>query len=147
MTHNPLHTGETFRGKSLNGIYGDAVEEIDWSTGQILDYLRKTGLDENTLVVFSSDNGAARQFGGTNHPLSGWKGSTWEGGMRVPGIFWWPGKFKPNKLELVMATTMDILPTIAHLSDAQLPMNRKLDGFNIVDLLTGNETKTPYPNI
>jgi len=75
MTHNPLHAGDKFRGKSANGMYGDAVEEIDWSTGQILNYLREKDLHHNTMVVFSSDNGAARPFGGTNLPLSGWKSS------------------------------------------------------------------------
>ena len=144
MTHNPLHAGEKFRGKSAYGIYGDAVEEIDWSTGEILNYLRENGLEKNTLVMFSSDNGAARPFGGTNLPLSGWKGSTWEGGMRVPGIFWWPGKLEPRKVTNIMATTMDLLPTIGRLSDANTPKERKLDGYDIFDLLTGNNNESPY---
>jgi arylsulfatase A len=144
MTHNPLHAGEKFRGKSANGIYGDAVEEIDWSTGQILNYLKENGLDKNTLVMFSSDNGAARPFGGTNLPLSGWKGSTMEGGMRVPGIFWWPGKLGPRTIKNTMATTMDILPTFAHIVHGNLPTDRKLDGHNIYDLMTGGSDKSPY---
>jgi arylsulfatase A len=143
MTHNPLHAGERFRGKSANGIYGDAVEEIDWSTGEIINYLKANSLDENTLVIFSSDNGAAKPFGGTNLPLSGWKGSTMEGGMRVPGIFWWPQTLKPAKIENYMATTMDVLPTIAHIVNAKLP-DVKLDGYNIYDLLTGKMTNSPY---
>lgn len=143
MTHNPLHAGEAFRGKSANGIYGDAVEEIDWSTGEILNFLKENGLDKNTLVIFSSDNGAAKPFGGTNLPLSGWKGSTMEGGMRVPGIFWWPQKLKPGRIENSMATTMDILPTIAHIVHGKLP-NVKLDGYNIYDLLSGKITNSPY---
>jgi len=144
MTHNPLHASDEFRGKSANGIYGDAVEEIDWSTGKILEYLRSTGLDKRTLVMFSSDNGAARPFGGSNLPLSGWKGSTFEGGMRVPGIFWWPGKLAPGKVEHAMATTMDILPTFIHLAHGEIPTDRTLDGHDIFDLMTGKSTDTPY---
>ncbi len=143
MTHNPLHASENFRGKSSNGIYGDAVEEIDWSTGEILNYLKENNLHNNTLVLFSSDNGAARPFGGSNLPLSGWKGSTMEGGMRVPGIFWWPGNLDPKRIENSMATTMDILPTFCHIVDSQLP-NVQLDGHNIYDLLTGESTGSPY---
>jgi arylsulfatase A len=144
MTHNPLHAGEEFRGKSANGIYGDAVEEIDWSTGQIINYLKESGLDKNTLVMFSSDNGAARRYGGSNQPLSGWKGSTMEGGMRVPGIFWWPETLMPRKVSNAMATTMDLLPTIAHLVKGNLPTDRKLDGHNMYNLMTGTSTESPY---
>lgn len=143
MTHNPLYASADFKGKSNNGIYGDAVEEIDWSTGQILDFLRKEGLSENTMVLFTSDNGAARPFGGTNKPLSGWKGSTMEGGMRVPGIFWWPSKLPARKLEHEMATTMDLLPTIAKIVDAPLP-DVELDGHDILPLLRGERSTSPY---
>lgn len=144
MTHNPLYAGEKFKGKSSNGIYGDAVEEIDWSTGQILDYLRTNDLAENTMVLFSSDNGAASRFGGTNTPLSGWKGSTMEGGMRVPGIFWWPGELKSKTVKNSMATTMDIFPTIASIVETEIPSDRKLDGFDIMDQLTGKSSESPY---
>jgi arylsulfatase A-like enzyme len=144
MTHNPLHAGEQFKGKSANGIYGDAVEEIDWSTGQILDFLRANNLAENTMVIFSSDNGAARPYGGINLPLSGWKGSTMEGGMRVPGIFWWPEKLNPHKVENAIATTMDLLPTIARIVDAPIPTDRVLDGHDIFDLMTGESVVSPY---
>ena len=144
MTHNPLHASDEFRGKSANGIYGDAVEEIDWSTGQILDYLKANQLDKKTMVLFSSDNGAAKPFGGTNLPLSGWKGSTMEGGMRVPGIFWWPETLTPRKVENAMATTMDLLPTIAYIAKGNLPTDRKLDGHNIYILMNGESAKSPY---
>lgn len=144
MTHNPLYAGEQFKGKSANGIYGDAVEEIDWSTGQILNFLNENNLAENTMVIFSSDNGAAKPFGGTNLPLSGWKGSTMEGGMRVPGIFWWPGKLNHFKVENAMATTMDLLPTIARIVDAPIPNDRVLDGHDIFDLMTGENITSPY---
>jgi len=144
MTHNPLHAGKDFKGKSANGIYGDAVEEIDWSTGKILEYLKANGLDEQTLVMFSSDNGAAKRFGGVNLPLSGWKGSTWEGGMRVPGIFWWPKKFQPKTIKSQMATTMDLLPTFAALTGTSLPTNRKLDGHDIFQMMINENEKSPY---
>lgn len=144
MTHNPLYASTDFKGKSANGIYGDAVEEIDWSTGQILDYLRKSGLDKNTMVMFSSDNGAAKPFGGTNLPLSGWKGSTMEGGMRVPGVFWWPGKLEPRTIENAMATTMDLLPTIAGITGGKIPNDRKLDGHDIFNFMQGEESESPY---
>ena len=143
MTHNPLYAGKQFRGKSENGIYGDAVEEIDWSTGEILNFLKKNNLDKKTLVMFSSDNGAASRWGGTNQPLSGWKGSTMEGGMRVPGIFWWPETLQPKTIQKSMATTMDLLPTIAHIVNAELP-KVKLDGYNIYEMLIGKTEKSPY---
>ena len=144
MTHNPVHASEAFLGKSKNGTYGDAVEEIDWSTGEILNYLKNNGLDKNTLVLFSSDNGAASQWGGSNAPLSGWKASTQEGGMRVPGIFWWPGTLQPRVVKGSMATTMDLFPTLARLVNYPLPTDRVLDGHDIMDLLKGNTDQSPY---
>lgn len=144
MTHTPLYAGDEFRGKSDNGIYGDAVEEIDWSTGKILDYLRENNLANNTIVIFTSDNGASSVYGGTNSPLAGWKGSTMEGGMRVPCIFWCPGKLEAREVKNTYATTMDFLPTITSLANGKLPENRKLDGHNITDLLTGKVSKSPY---
>ncbi len=144
MPHNPLFAGAEFRGKSDNGIYGDVIEEIDWSVGQILDFLRANDLDRNTMVFFTSDNGAAPSFGGSNQPLAGWKGSTMEGGQRVPAIFWWPGKLVPNKVEGVMATMMDLFPTLAHLTNSALPDDRILDGHNIWPLLIGEQTTSPY---
>ncbi len=143
MTHNPLYASDDFKGRSDNGIYGDAVEEIDWSTGQILDFLRREGLSENTMVLFTSDNGAAKPFGGTNKPLSGWKGSTMEGGMRVPGIFWWPSKLPARQIENEMATTMDLFPTIAKIVNAPLP-GVQLDGHDILPLLQGKQAASPY---
>ena len=88
--HFPIYPGKAFQGKSNNGIYGDWVEEVDWSVGQVLDTVRELGLSENTLVIFTSDNGGTQR--GVNAPLRGFKGSTWEGGMREPTIAWWPGK-------------------------------------------------------
>ena len=100
--HTPIHPGEKFRGKSANGRFGDWVEEVDWSVGQVLDTLRELKLAENTLVIFTSDNGpwlVKGADGGSAKPLRGGKGSTWEGGVRVPTIAWWPGKIAPKSVE------------------------------------------------
>jgi arylsulfatase A len=137
--HVPLFASEKFRGKSPAGIYGDVVEELDWSVGQILETLRAEGLDKNTLVIFSSDNGPWLTFnnhGGSAGPLHEGKGSTWEGGMRVPGIMRWPGKIQPA-VQREMATTMDVFVTCAKLSGAQLP-ERVLDGVDLSPLLLGS---------
>lgn len=143
MTHNPLHAGDLFRGKSANGIYGDAVEEIDWSTGEILKTLQETGLDEKTLLIFTSDNGAAEPFGGSNLPLSGWKGSTLEGGMREPCLMRWPGVIPPGMVCHEVATTMEILPTIARLVSWKFRGRRIIDGKDMFDLMTRPDTKSP----
>ena len=144
MTHNPLHASDDFRGKSANGIYGDAVEELDWSTGQILAELKTQGLEENTLVIFTSDNGAASRWGGSNGDLRGWKGSTWEGGMRVPCIMQWKGFVPTGQVITEMSSTLDILPTIAQWTDTKLPDDRTIDGFSIQSLLLNKNTTSPY---
>jgi len=144
MTHNPLHASEAFRGQSANGIYGDAVEEIDWSTGQILQFLENNNLSENTLVIFTSDNGAAQPFGGSNLPLRGWKGSTWEGGMRVPCLMQWKGTIPAGSVCEEMAMTIDILPTLSQLLGVSLDTFPTLDGKNIYPLMTSPEAKTPH---
>ncbi len=133
--HWPLHASERFLGKSANGAFGDAVEEIDWSTGEILATLRRLGLDEQTLVIFTSDNGAARQHGGSNSPLRGFKGSTFEGGMRVPFVARWPKKIPAGKSSNALVTSMDLLPTLAKLAGGQAPTDRKIDGRDIWSLL------------
>jgi len=145
MPHNPVHASEKFRGKSANGIYGDAVEEIDWSSGEILAALNKLGIDNRTLVVFTSDNGASNQFGGGNGPLRGHKGSTWEGGMREPCIIRWPGKIPVGKTCDEVATTMDLLPTFARLAGTKPPTDRIIDGKNIWPLMAGTKgAKSPH---
>jgi arylsulfatase A-like enzyme len=145
MAHNfphvPLFASEQFRGRSAAGIYGDVVEELDWSVGQILQTLRDEGLAENTMVVFSSDNGPWLVFdshGGSAGMLRDGKGSTWEGGMRVPGLIWWPGKVPAGVVQHEMALTMDLLPTIAAISGAVLP-DVQLDGMDLSPLLFGGE--------
>ena len=137
MPHNPLAASPAFKGKSKNGLYGDAIEELDWSMGEIFALLKKEGIDEKTLVIFTSDNGAAPGFGGTNHPLRGWKGSTDEGGQRVPCIMRWPGKIPAGKVCDEIVTTMDFFPTMAHYCNGKVPTDRIIDGKNIAPLLEG----------
>lgn len=145
MPHNPVAASAQFAGQSANDGYGDAVEEIDWSTGQILDELVRLGLDERTLVLFTSDNGAARRWGGSNAPLSGYKGSTMEGGMRVPFLAWWPGQIPAGSVNHELATTMDLLPTLAHLAGAESRLPHPIDGHQIWPLLSGeNGAVSPY---
>jgi len=134
--HLPLFASPDFHGKSANGRYGDAIEEIDWSTGQILDCLDRLKLTENTLVIFTSDNGSNGRNGGSNQPLSGAKGSTMEGGMRVPMIARWPGRITAGSTCRELVTTMDLLPTFCSLTGAPLPP-KKLDGFDISGMLFG----------
>lgn len=143
MVHNPLHASGPFRDKSANGLYGDAVEEIDWSTGSILECLKDLGIEGRTLVVFTSDNGAASRWGGTNAPLSGWKGSTMEGGMRVPGILWCPGIIPASRVQKEIASTMDLLPTFCALAGVPAPDDRVLDGRDITGLLHGDVDELP----
>ena len=142
--HLPLFASKEFHGKSANGRYGDSVEEIDWSTGKILDALKQYGLDKNTLVIFTSDNGSNGRNGGSNAPLSGSKGGTMEGGMRVPMIARWPGRIPAGGICNELSSTMDFLPTFAALSGGLLSAN-KIDGYNITPLLTGTKgAVSPY---
>ncbi len=143
--HWPLSASERFRDRSANGVYGAAVEEIDWSTGEILATLQKLGLDERTLVIFTSDNGAARPPGGSNAPLRGFKGSTFEGGMRVPCVMRWPGQIPAGVACDALAATLDVLPTLAGLAGGKPPTDRILDGRDIWPLMAGlPEVTTPH---
>ena len=147
MPHIPLFASPEFKGKSERGLYGDTIEEMDWSVGQILDHLRKTGLDKKTLVVYTSDNGPWKLNGGRGGsalPLKGYKFSTYEGGMRVPAIAWMPGTIKAGQTCNEITATIDFLPTIAHISGATLP-DRKIDGKNAWPLYLGSEgAKSPH---
>lgn len=139
MPHVPLYRSKEFENRSLRGIYGDVIEEIDWSVGQILQALKRTRLDENTLVVFTSDNGPWLIFdehGGSAGLLSGGKGGTFEGGMREPTIFWYPGTIKPGVV-MELGTTMDFLPTFCLLADVELPGDRVYDGYNLFPVISG----------
>lgn len=142
LPHIPLFRSAGFKDVSAAGIYGDVIEEIDWSVGQIMEVLNKQGIAKNTLVVFTSDNGPWLIFkthGGSAGLLSGGKGGTYEGGMREPALFWWPGKIKPNVV-MDMATTMDLLPTFCALASVSLPTDRIYDGYDISPLILGTGT-------
>ncbi|MFB3825166.1 MAG: sulfatase [Bryobacteraceae bacterium] len=143
--HTPLYAHPDREGKSAGGIYGDCVEEVDDSTGRILDALRELGLDTNTLVLFLSDNGPRlpgkdpREGGGSPGPFRGRKGTTWEGGMRVPAIAWWPGRIAAGREVADAASTMDVLPTMAHFAGAGLPRGRVIDGRSLDGPLTSGK--------
>lgn len=140
---------ERFRGQSANGPWGDAVEELDWSTGQILDALRDQGISDRTLVIWTSDNGApsrpASLERGTNRPLHGRGYTTSEGAFRVPTIAWWPGSIEAGSESSAMATTMDLLPTFAALAGSEFQAEATIDGRNVSNVLTGDATaSTPH---
>ena len=143
--HFPLYPGKKFHGKSKHGLFGDWVEEVDWSVGQVLDTVRQLGLAENTMVIFTSDNGGQPSHGAINAPLRGGKGSTFEGGMRVPTIAWWPTKIPAGTATDEILSTMDILPTLTNLAGGKVPTDRKLDGNDIWPILSAAENaKSKY---
>ena len=145
--HVPIHPGKAFAGKSANGRYGDWVEEVDWSTGQVLDTLRKLKLDSRTLVLFTSDNGPWRsqgKDGGVAGPLRGGKTSTWEGGVREPTIAWWPGNVPAGAACDAMMSEMDVLPTLVNLAGGKVPGDRVIDGKDIWSLLAGRSKQSPH---
>jgi len=145
MVHDPLNPGSQFRGKSANGLYGDALEEIDFYTGKILNTLKHLDLDKHTFVIFTSDNGASDRYGGSNAPLRGHKGTTWEGGMREPAICWWPAHIPAGKTCHEITVTMDLLPTFALLAGTQPPADRVIDGKNIWPLISAKpNAKSPH---
>jgi arylsulfatase len=137
MPHIPFDASPQFKGKSARGLYGDAVEELDDSTGRILEALRTAGLDEKTLVIFTSDNGPERRTPGTAAPLTGTKHTVYEGGLRVPFIARWPGHVPAGRVCDEFIGALDMLPTLAHLSGAILPESLVLDGFDISPILLG----------
>lgn len=148
MPHTPLFVSSEFDGKSKGGLYGDVIEEIDFNFGRILDHLKKLKIEDNTLVVFTSDNGPwliKGDHGGNALPLFEGKMTHFEGGQRVPTIIKWPGKTPSGSVCHEMALTMDLLPTLAHITGAALPTEMSLDGKNIIDLITGKKgAKTPH---
>ena len=146
MPHWPQYASERFAGKSENGAWGDAVEEIDWSTGRILAKLEELGIDDDTLVVFTSDNGGAVQHGASNFPLRGGKGTTWEGGHRVPFLARWPGRVPAGTASGELAISVDILPTFAALAGADVPSDRVIDGKDIRPLLLSDRAE-PTPHV
>lgn len=139
LPHIPLFRSEEFKDVSLGGIYGDVIEEIDWSVGEVLRTLKEEGIDENTFVVFTSDNGPwhiFRHHAGTSAMFRGAKGGAFEGGMRVPTIMRWPGKLKKGTV-MEMGSALDLLPTFCALSGTELPDDRNYDGYDISPLLFG----------
>ena len=140
MPHVPIFASDEFRGKSELGLYGDVIEELDWSVGEILAAIKRLGLDDNSLVIFTSDNGPFLSYGnhaGTARPLREGKLTTFEGGVRTPCIMRWPGKIPAGRTSNEMASTIDLVPTIARLTGGKLSDNR-IDGLDIWPLISGD---------
>lgn len=145
MPHVPLYVSEKHAGQSARGLYGDVVREIDWSVGQVLETLKRLNLDDNTLVIFTSDNGPWLSYGnhgGSALPLREGKGTAWEGGVREPCIMRWPGRIPAGTECRELSATIDLLPTIANLAGATLPSQR-IDGVDIGPLLFKADSKSP----
>ncbi len=141
MPHVPLHVTSKFKGKSKQGLYGDVIEEIDWSVGQIMSTLKRLDLEKDTLLVFTSDNGPWLQYGdhaGSAGPLREGKGTTWEGGTREPCIMKWPGHIPAGTRSNDMLMTIDLFPTIAQLTGARLPAH-KIDGLDVWPIIAGKK--------
>jgi arylsulfatase A-like enzyme len=142
--HIPLFASKKFKDSSPRGLYGDVVEEVDWSVGEVLGTLRRLGVAENTFVIFTSDNGpwlTQKLNGGSAGLLRDGKGSTWEGGMREPTIAWWPGKIKAGSMSIGLACTMDIFNTSLALAGVEVARDREIDGVNMLPMLLGGETR------
>lgn len=140
--HVPLFASDKFRNTSMRGLYGDVIEELDWSVGRILQAVRDAGIEKETLVVFTSDNGpwlVKDQEGGSAGLLRHGKGTTWEGGMREPTLFWWPGRIQPGVVR-EMGSTLDLLPTGFKLAGAKVPDDRAIDGCDLTPVLFGTGT-------
>jgi len=148
MPHNPVHASKNFSGRSKNGMYGDAIEEIDYSVGRIVDLLDSLHVLENTIILFTSDNGAARSFGGSNNPLSGWKGGNLEGGFRVPCVIFWKNRIPEKSINESFITIMDFLPTFAEIAGFEFQYPVTIDGQSVLDLWltnrTGNQDRAFY---
>ena len=156
MVHVPIFTAPEFRGKSAAGLFGDVVETIDWSVGQVLGALKNAGVDDNTLVIFTSDNGPWQnmpprmfsenkvrpQDAGLTGPLRGWKGGTYEGGIRVPGIVRWPGVVPAGSVSSDMAALIDVLPTCVSVAGGTVPESRAIDGIDLTAFFKG---ESPSP--
>ncbi len=144
MPHLPLHVSDKFRGHTERGLYGDVIEEIDWSVGQVMDALQRSGLEDKTWVIFTSDNGPWLSYGdhaGSAYPLREGKGTCWEGGTREPCVMRWPGHIPAGTECNDMLMTIDLLPTIAKLIDAALPAH-KLDGLDVWPIISGQPHAT-----
>lgn len=159
MPHLPLHASAAYRGRSRAGLYGDVIEELDASAGRIMDALREQGLDHNTLVVFASDNGPWLNYpdtypalygtepshSGSPGPLRGSKGTTYEGGIRVPGIVRWPAAIPGGRELADVVTTMDLFTTALLAAGAEVPRDRPVDGVDVLPLLRGEGAAPERP--
>jgi arylsulfatase A-like enzyme len=156
MPHLPVSASSRFSGRSRAGIYGDVIEELDWSAGEIVRTLKEQGIDRDTLVIFTSDNGPwhdlpARMLQKAVEPwhtgskglLRGAKGSSYEGGFRVPAIVRWPGAIPEGRVNGDIVSSLDLFPTMAKLAGADLPSGRMYDGSDLMPLLSGTMSKSP----
>lgn len=148
MPHTPWHASQSFRGSSKHGLYGDVIQEIDWSMGEIVKVLEQNGMLENTIIVFTSDNGQVANLknGGSAGPLRGGKAMTWEGGMRVPGIVSWPAKIPQAVTCSKAVSTLDLLPTFAAITGAKIPSSAKVSGRDIRNVLYHPNGKKTGPD-
>ncbi len=137
--HTPLFVPEHLMEASENGRYGAAMAAVDWAAGAIMHALKKRGLDENTLVIFTSDNGGTGSKRASNAPLRGTKGTCWEGGQRVPCIMRWPGKIRPGREESGIAASIDLYTTLATLGGTEVPTDRVVDGMDLSGVMLGEE--------
>ena len=142
IVHGPLLPSKDFKGTSNKGKYGDFIKEMDHSTGRIMQAIKDAGIDDNTLVVFTSDNGPTGA--GSTGGMSGGKYCTMEGGHRVPAIFRWPGKIAPGEVSDVTLTSMDLFPMFSELAKVKLPDDRKIDGINTLPVVMGEQTDSPH---
>lgn len=143
MPHKPLAASETYYNKSGHGLYADVIHELDAGIGDVMTAIRDLGLDERTLVVFTSDNGP--WFGGSSGGLRGMKGATWEGGLRVPGLVRWPGRIPAGKTRSAPCGTIDLLPTVLDFCGVPVPEGRVLDGVSLAAYLTGGDAPAERP--
>ena len=147
LPHVPLFVSDKFAGKSGAGLYGDVIQEIDWSVGQVLDALKRNGVDDNTWLTFTSDNGpwlSYGEHGGSAGPLREGKGTSWDGGIRVPCLMRWPGEIPAGTIDDTFLMTIDLLPTIAARVGAKLP-DHKIDGLDVWPILSGQPgAKNPH---
>lgn len=145
MPHTLLGASERFRGQSKRGLYGDVIEEIDWNVGRVLDTVRELGLAQDTVVLYTSDNGpwlCKGKKGGSAYPLRNGKGSSWEGGFREPCIVWGPGRVPAGTQSNELTATLDVMPTFAALAGAKIPTDRVIDGRDQSALITGKTTRS-----
>ena len=147
--HLPNYVAPPFEGTSPGGLYGDVIEELDWTVGEVVKALESMGAGQNTLVLFTSDNGPVipPKGPGSAGPLYGDKGSCQEGGIRVPGIAWWPARIRGGRVVSEPVSTMDLFPTLVALAGGALPADREYDGMDVSRLLTGEIARLPGPGI